>query len=42
MLFMGVLWTVKIRYLYRVGGDKEVSGPFLSDLLKVFFYKFII
>jgi hypothetical protein len=39
---MSVLWAVNIRYLYGVGGDKEVSGPFLGDLLKVFFYKFVI
>jgi hypothetical protein len=42
MFFMSVLWAVKIRYLYRVGGDKEVNRPFLGDLLKVFFCEFII
>jgi hypothetical protein len=39
---MSVLWAVNIRYLCGVGGDKEVSGPFLGDLLKVFFCKFVI
>jgi hypothetical protein len=39
---MSVLWAVNIRYVCRVGGDKEVSGPLFGDLLKVFFYEFLI
>jgi hypothetical protein len=39
---MSVLWAVKVRYLYGVGGDKEVNGPFLSDFFKVFFCNLII
>jgi hypothetical protein len=42
MFFMSVLWAINVKYLCRVGGDKEVSEPFLGDLFKVFFYDFII
>jgi hypothetical protein len=42
IFFMGVLQAVNIRYLYEVGGDKEVRRQFLSDLLQVFFCKLVV